>query len=90
MRQMRSDALLMARDRDGAIADGYGVSSDPNPCMIDPQGRLVSHLGYGEKSLDAVINGIRRLLTEELQRQQAARQAAVPDPAGTSGGTAGG
>ncbi len=78
-KQMRDYALLMTRDRDGAIAEGYGVKSYPNLWMIDPQGRVASHhVGYGEDSLDRIIAEIRRLLTEELQRQEPAKQAALP------------
>jgi hypothetical protein len=47
--------------------------------MIDPQGRIASHhVGYGEDSLESIINEIKRLLTEEMHRQQGqAAQAAT-------------
>ena len=45
----------------------------PNLWMIDPQGKVASHhVGYGEDSLQALITEIKRLLTVEMQRQQAA------------------
>jgi thiol-disulfide isomerase/thioredoxin len=73
-RQMQDYKLLLTRDRDGDIAAGYGVKAYPNLWMIDPQGRVASHhVGYGEDSLQAVIDEIKRLLTAEMERQQAAR-----------------
>jgi thiol-disulfide isomerase/thioredoxin len=72
-RQMRDYKLVMTRDRDGAIAAGYGVKAYPNLWMIDPQGKVASHhVGYGEDSLQALIDEIKRLLTAEMQRQQTA------------------
>ena len=73
-RQMRDYKLVMTRDRDGGIAAGYGVKAYPNLWMIDPQGKVASHhVGYGEDSLQALIAEIQRLLTVEMQRQQAAK-----------------
>lgn len=81
MRQMRDYALVMTRDGSGDIAAGYGVKAYPNLWMIDPQGRIASHhVGYGEDSLRSIIDEIKRLLTLEMQRQQAA--AASPAAAG--------
>ena len=72
LRQMHDYTLVMTRDRNGAIAEGYGVSAYPNLWMIDPQGRVASHhMGYGEGSMQAIIDEIKRLLTTEMQRQQA-------------------
>lgn len=77
MRQMRDYSLLQARDRNGGIAASYGVKAYPNLWMIDMQGRIASHhVGYGEGSLQAIIDEIKRLLTEEMHRQQAAAAAA--------------
>lgn len=72
-RQMRDYQLVMTRDRDGGIAAGYGVKAYPNLWMIDPQGKVASHhVGYDEDSLEALIAEIKRLLTAEMHRQQAA------------------
>ncbi|TWH99919.1 thiol-disulfide isomerase/thioredoxin [Luteimonas cucumeris] len=74
MKQMRDYTLVMTRDRDGEIAEGYGVKGYPNLWMIDPQGRVASHhVGYGEDSLASIIDEIKRLLHAELARQQAAK-----------------
>jgi thiol-disulfide isomerase/thioredoxin len=81
MRQMRDYALVMTRDGSGDIAAGYGVKAYPNLWMIDPQGRIASHhVGYGEDSLQSIIDEIKRLLTLEMERQQA--NAASPAAAG--------
>lgn len=71
MKQMREYKLAMTRDRDGSIAASFGVKSYPNLWLIDPQGRIAGHhVGYGEDSLESIISEIKRLLTEELARQQ--------------------
>lgn len=78
MRQMRDYALVMTRDGSGDIAAGYGVKAYPNLWMIDPQGRVASHhVGYGEGSLQSIIDEVKRLLTLEMQRQQASAPSAA-------------
>lgn len=73
LRQMKDYDLVMSRDPDGTIAKGYGVKGYPNLWMIDPQGHVASHhVGYGADSLNAIIVEIKRLLTIEMERQQAA------------------
>jgi len=75
-RQMRDYKLILSRDQSGDIAATYGVEAYPNLWMIDPQGRVASHhMGYGEDSLQSIIDEIKRLLTEEMHRQQAAASA---------------
>lgn len=72
VRQMRGYSLLLARDRDGAVAASYGVHSYPNLWIIDPQGRIASHhVGYGEDSLETILDEIRRVMSEQIQRQSA-------------------
>ncbi len=73
LRQMHDYELVLSRDPHGTIAAGYGVKAYPNLWIIDPQGRVASHhLGYGAESLNEIIGEIKRLLTLEMQRQQAA------------------
>lgn len=73
MRQMRDYSLLQARDRNGDIAKTYSVTSYPNLWIIDTQGKVASHhVGYGPGSLQSIIDEIKRLLTEEMHRQQQA------------------
>ncbi len=74
MRQMRGYTLVLSRDRSGDIAAGYGVKAYPNLWMIDTQGKVASHhVGYGEDSLAAIVGEIKRLLTAEMERQQAGK-----------------
>lgn len=76
MRQMHDYKLLLARDRNGDIAESYGVKAYPNLWMIDPRGNVRSHhVGYGDDSFAAIADEIRQLLNEEMQRQQAAAPA---------------
>lgn len=77
MRQMRDFSLLQARDRNGDIADTYGVKAYPNLWIIDMHGQVVSHhVGYGEGSFKTIVDEIRQVLTEEMERQQAQKAAA--------------
>lgn len=73
LRQMHDYDLVLSRDPNGTIARGYGVKAYPNLWIIDPQGHVASHhMGYGADSLNEIISEIKRLLTIEMQRQQAA------------------
>jgi thiol-disulfide isomerase/thioredoxin len=73
-RQMRDYRLTLTRDRNGQIAKGYAVEAYPNLWLIDRQGRVWGHhVGYGEDSLETIINEIQSLL-----------QAEAPMPVGTS------
>ncbi|WP_181444210.1 TlpA disulfide reductase family protein [Pseudoxanthomonas sp. z9] len=77
MRQMRDYSLLQSRDANGDIARTYSVKAYPNLWVIDTQGRIASHhVGYGEDSLESIVGEIKRVLTEEMHRQQAAAAAA--------------
>lgn len=82
MRQMKDYTIAMTRDRDGKISDGYGVEAYPNLWIIDPQGKVAAHhVGYGEDSLDALVDEINQVIVAEQQRQKAAL-AGAPAPAG--------
>ena len=77
-RQMRDYTLVLTRDRNGGIADGYGVKSYPNLWMIDSQGKVASHhVGYGEDSLAAIVQQIKTLLTAEMERRRASQAASA-------------
>lgn len=72
MRQMKSYTIAMTRDPDGKISEGYGVKAFPNLWIIDPQGRVAAHhVGYGEDSLDALVDEINGIIAAEQQRQKA-------------------
>lgn len=63
MRQMKGYTLIQSRDVDGSIADGYGVRGYPSLWIIDRDGRIAAHhSGYGEGSLESIIDGINALL----------------------------
>lgn len=88
-RQMRDYALTLTRDRDGSIAEGYGVESYPNLWIIDPQGRVASrHNGYGDDSFGEIVGEIRRVLYEaagKAQDQAAGADATAGAGAGSQG-----
>ncbi len=66
-RQMRGYRTLLVRDRSGDIAQAYDVRAYPNLWIIDRQGRIAArHLGYGEHSLERIVNDIQRILREEI------------------------
>ena len=78
MRQMKDYTISMTRDRSGEIAEGYGVKAYPNLWIIDPQGKVAAHhVGYGEDSLEALVNQINRVIVAEQQRQKAAAAASA-------------
>ena len=78
MRQMKDYAISMTRDRSGEIAEGYGVKAYPNLWIIDPQGKVAAHhVGYGEDSLEALVNQINQVIVAEQQRQKAAAAASA-------------
>ena len=73
MRQMRGFTMAMTRDRDGKISEGYDVQAFPNLWIIDPRGKVAAHhVGYGEDSLDALVDEINGIIAAEQQRQKAA------------------
>lgn len=82
MRQMKDFTITMTRDRSGDIAGGYGVKAYPNLWIIDPQGKVAAHhVGYGEDSLDALVEEINQVIVAEQRRQKAAMAGAAA-PAG--------
>ena len=77
-RQMSNYSISMTRDRDGKIADAYGVTAYPNLWIIDPQGKVAAHhRGYTEDALERIIGDINRIL-----REQATRPQTSPPPTG--------
>ena len=77
MRQMQDYSIAMTRDRDGKISEGYGVRAFPNLWIIDPQGKVAAHhVGYGEDSLDALVDRINAVIVAEQQRLKSVQAAA--------------
>jgi len=78
LRQMRGYTLTLTRDKDGRIADGYGITTYPNLWIIDPEGRVAGrHTGYGDDSFQAIVAEIRRVLYEAAERQRTAAASAA-------------
>ncbi|MEF9978897.1 MAG: TlpA disulfide reductase family protein [Thermomonas sp.] len=66
MRQMKDFTITMTRDRDGKIAEGYDIRAYPNLWIIGLDGKIAAnHRGYGEDSLDRIIDDINRVLREQ-------------------------
>ena len=73
MRQMRGFTMAMTRDRDGKIAAGYDIRHYPNLWIIGLDGKVAAnHRGYGEDSLDRIIDDINRVLREQAALAPAA------------------
>lgn len=63
MRQLEDVGLTMTHDRDGTIADAFGVEAVPRLFMIDKAGRLAYlHTGYSEDSLPMIVEAANALL----------------------------
>lgn len=73
MRQMKDFTITMTRDRDGKIAAGYDIRAYPNLWIIGLDGKVAAnHRGYGEDSLDRIIDDINRVLREQAALAPAA------------------
>lgn len=82
MRQMKGYSILQSRDSDGSIADTYAVRGYPSLWIIDREGRIAAHhSGYGEGSLESIIEEINTLLRAA---------SAGPAPVATAAANAGG
>jgi len=56
--------LILANDRDDRSQRAYGVKAIPQMVIIGKDGRILDiHKGYGEKSLDGIVDEINRALT---------------------------
>lgn len=63
MRQLKDVGLTMTHDRDGDIADAFGVEAVPRLFMIDKGGRVAYlHTGYSEDSLPMIVEAANALL----------------------------
>ena len=63
MRQLRDVGLTMTHDKDGRIAEAFGVEAVPRLFMVDKGGRLAYlHAGYSEDSLPLIVDAANALL----------------------------
>ena len=54
----------MVDDRNGYIAGRYGISAIPHLFIIDRDGNvLANHIGYGDRSLDELVDDINHALS---------------------------
>ena len=62
-RQMKDAALTFTHDPKGQISQGYAVKAYPNLYVIDQAGTIAAvHVGFGEDSLEEIVNDINALL----------------------------
>lgn len=67
LRQLKGVGLTMTHDKDGRIAEAFGVEAVPRLFMIDKSGRLAYlHTGYSEESLPMIVEGANALLREPV------------------------
>lgn len=63
LRQLEGVGLTMTHDRDGEIADAFGVEAVPRLFMVDKAGRVAyRHTGYSEDSLPLIVEAANALL----------------------------
>ena len=77
----------MTHDRDGAIADAFGVEAVPRLFMVDRAGRLAYvHSGYSEDALPRIVAKVNDLLREPPGAPATlASEAAVAAPPAVTG-----
>jgi thiol-disulfide isomerase/thioredoxin len=64
-RQLKGTPIIFTHDVYGRVADTYKVQSYPNLYVIDQSGRIASvHIGFGEDSLQSIIDDINALLVK--------------------------
>ena len=55
----------MIDDRNGSIASHYAISAIPHLFIIGRDGKvLANHVGYGDRSLEELVDDINHALTE--------------------------
>ena len=60
-RVFREYGLTFTHDFNGEIAKAFGVKGIPHMVIVGPDGRVAAkHVGYGEQSLDEVVDDINR------------------------------
>lgn len=63
--KLKDAQMTFTHDRSGAIGDGYGLRGLPFLVIVGRDGRVAyTHAGYGEQTLDRIIEEINDLLAE--------------------------
>jgi thiol-disulfide isomerase/thioredoxin len=73
--------INVIEDNNGWIAGHYGITSIPHLFLIDRDGKVVaSHLGYGDRSLEELVDDINHALTGSTLTEQDAPPSPSPSP----------
>lgn len=76
LRQMREMKLSMVHDRNGSLAETYGVDGLPQMFLIDHRGRIAHvHQGYEPDALPQIVAEINALLGAQARARRAVRPA---------------
>ncbi len=63
--RLKGAQMTLTHDRSGRIGDGYGLRGLPFLVIVGRDGRVAhTHAGYGEQTLDRIIEEINDLLAE--------------------------
>ncbi len=77
-RQMKDSALTFTHDSRGTISEGFAVNSYPNLYVIDQGGTIAAvHVGFGDGSLQSIVEDINLLLVNPPKAPAATPAAAA-------------
>jgi thiol-disulfide isomerase/thioredoxin len=72
-RTFKEYGITFTHDYNGMIADTYGMKSLPHMVIVGADGKVAAkHVGYGEGSLEKVVNDINRIWRETGAQTSAA------------------
>ncbi|MDB6164352.1 MAG: Thioredoxin [Xanthomonadaceae bacterium] len=72
LRKFKGVQLTMTHDGSGAIGKSFGVDSIPRLFVIDQAGKVAYvHAGYGDDSLDRILDAVNTLLVHPASGQTA-------------------
>ena len=72
---LKDATLTLVYDKGGAVAKSYGVKVIPNMTLIGRDGRVAhAHVGYGEETIDTLVDEINGLLSQPAESVATAPQ----------------
>jgi len=72
-KQLGDTPMTFTHDTRGTISDSYRVTAYPNLFVIDQDGKIAAvHLGFGEGSLDKLLEDVNALLVKQAATAPAA------------------
>jgi thiol-disulfide isomerase/thioredoxin len=81
LKKMQGMKMSLVHDRDGRLADAFGVESLPHLFMIDHLGRVAHvHQGYSPKALPDIVDEINALLLAQGKAQRVASKLSAAPP----------